>query len=148
MHGRLLLVGPPELADGAAVLHEGRFVGTARALAFGSALVTSFAASRQRWNLLALPDAPDAAPLEFTGAVVAADGATVVLAPAGEPDRRDGVRPGPGWLFTGSNGLLCPAGLCIGHFTPHPRAPGHLVVTVPVATGPLAVEVLVSEGRP
>jgi len=136
VHGRHLLVGCT-VADGSAVVHDGCLLGLARGMAFGSGLVTSFAASRHRWSLLLLPDDPEAPPRELEGEVVAVDGGSVVVR------CRDvaGERLATGQLFTGSNGPHCPAGLWIGHAAPRDRQPGALDVEVPVVTGPRAVEV-------
>ena len=51
-----------------------------------------------------------------------------------------------GFLFTGSNGRFCPAGLWIGRATPDRFDRNLLEVRAPTASGPRAVEVLVEEG--
>ena len=135
------------LNNGAAVVQDGLFVGTARGLCFGSGLVTSFVASRQRWSLLFLPDGDDGDPIELSGRVERADGNTAWLRWEG-PKRNELLRLPPGFLFTGSNGRFCPAGLWIGRATPDQFDRNLLEVRVPSESGPRAVEVLVSqEGR-
>lgn len=141
VHGRHLLVGSGHVADGAAVVQGGYLLGTAKGLAFGTGLVTSFAASRHRWVLILLPDEPDAMPIELVGVVVRADGDRVWVRGSRPILTADGQRPGSGHLFTGSNGLHCPSGLWIGRATPDPLAFDGLIVTVPVEHGVRAVEV-------
>lgn len=144
-HGRHLLIGANGTAAGAAVVLDGYLLGTARGLAFGSALVTSFAASRRRWSLLLLPDAPAAPPRELDGLVVHSEGDRVWL----RVRRGAGAAAEPlesGHLFTGSNGPHCPAGLWIGRATPHAHESDMLQVTVPVESGPCAVEVVAAGG--
>src|SRR5690606_28092348 len=48
-HGRHMLVASEDVPDGAAVVQDGLFLGSARGLCLGSALLTSFVASRQPW---------------------------------------------------------------------------------------------------
>lgn len=147
VHGRFLLATEATVQDGAAVLHEGRFLGSSRGLAFGSALVTSFAASRQRWNLLTLPDAAGERPVEFVGRIVGQVGEQVEILRLGAAGMGDRQRFDAGWLFTGSNGLSCPAGLVIGRLVPHPLDPERALVHVPTQRGSRAVELLVAGGR-
>jgi hypothetical protein len=149
-HGRHLLVGAERVADGSAVVRDGYLVGTTKQLAFGSGLVTSFSASRQRWSLILLPDEPQSKPIEFQGEVVGVDGDRVWVRFVRQnrmPGERGGA-PGPGHLFTGSNGVHCPAGLWIGRAAGDPRALDRLVVTVPVERGVRAVEVLTAAVAP
>jgi hypothetical protein len=145
VHGRHLLSAPVAVPDGAAVLQDGSFLGTARGLSFGTGLVTSFVASRHRWSLVLMPDG-DARPRELDGRIVRADGNEAVLRCRG--DTLDGVSPGlpAGHLFTGSNGRHCPAGLWIGVARPHPYERDLLVVTTFVESGPRAVQVVVGGG--
>ena len=136
--GRHLLVVDGTAAANAAVVHADRLLGTAHGLNFGAALMTSFAASRQRWSLLLLPDDQDAAPRELTAVVVHGADQVVWLRWRGGLQER---LP-PGQLFTGSNGRHCPAGLHIGRAGPHPTELDIMEVTVAAPAGPLAVEVL------
>lgn len=137
-NGRHLLVVEGAVAPTAAVVHEGRLLGSANGLAFGAALMTSFTASRQRWSLLLLPDDPAAPPRELTAVVVHTEGDVVWLRwRGGERERLPN-----GELFTGSNGRHCPAGLRVGRAGPHATELDLLEVTVPQASGPFAVEVL------
>lgn len=147
VHGRFLLATEAAVPDGAAVLHEGRFLGSTRGLAFGSALVTSFAASRQRWNLLALPDADGERPVEFVGRIVGQVGEQVEILRLCAMGPNDRERFVAGWLFTGSNGLSCPAGLVIGRLVPHPLDPERALLQVPPQRGSRVVELLVAGGR-
>lgn len=149
-HGRHLLVGAGSVPDGAAVTQDGYLLGTTKGLAFGVALVTSFAAARQRWSLVLLPDAPGAAPVEFTGVVVRTDGDQVWLrgqhAPAPGTAAFAAMRSTSGHLFTGSNGAHCPAGLWIGRAVPDPASHDLWIVTVPVEHGARSVEVHLGRG--
>jgi hypothetical protein len=149
--GRYLLVTQAPAAAGAAVVVGGRLLGLARPLAFGSALMTSFAASRQRWNLVLLPDEPSAAPIELQAEVTAAVGTSVCLRVLAGTSTEFAGPVSPvrgGWLFTGTNGIACPSGLQIGRCEPDPGDPLRLRVSVPHDGGPLAVDVLaVPEAR-
>jgi hypothetical protein len=138
LHGRHLLVGVGDVPDGAAVVQDGYLLGTARGLAFGAGLVTSFGASRHRWSLLLLPDDERRDPIELQGEVVRRDGGRVVLRCRHIPG--DGRLPA-GHLFSGSNGRFCPSGLWIGRAEPDPTALDGLLVTVPHERGVRAVEV-------
>ena len=143
--GRHLLVADVDVPDGAAVVQDGLFLGTARGLCFGSGLLTSFVASRQRWSLLFLPDGEGEHPIELSGRVVQSDGNRAWLEWQG-PGRDQVLRLGSGFLFTGSNGRFCPAGLWIGRANAHPFERNRLEVVVPTEPGPRAVEVLVDGG--
>lgn len=132
------------MPDGAAVIQDGLFLGTARGLSFGTGLVTAFVASRQPWSLLLLPDGDDADPIELYGRVEAGDGDQAQLRLVGAPDGR-GTRLAPGYLFTGSNGRHCPAGLWIGRAQPDQFERDLLAVKVPVLPGPRVAEVFVEE---
>ena len=55
------------------------------------------------------------------------------------------ARVGRGYLFTGSNGQYCPAGLWIGLAEPAVDGFDYLKVTVPMGRGPRTAEVLVGE---
>lgn len=140
--GRHLLVGGG-VPDGAAVVQDGCLLGTARALAFGSALVTSFAASRQRWSLILLPDDPAMPPRELEGEVLRSRGGVAVL----RCRTAAGLRLCGGHLFTGSNGEHCPAGLWIGTATPLDDV-AMLEVRVPFEAGPRVVEVVTGREAP
>ncbi|HEB53599.1 MAG TPA: hypothetical protein ENI87_10140, partial [bacterium] len=111
--GRHLLVADTVVPEGAAVVQDGLFLGTARGLCFGAGLVTAFVASRQPWSLLFLPDGDQQSPLELRGRIERSDGDVGWLRWRG-PDRDQVLRLGAGYLFTGSNGRFCPAGLWIG----------------------------------
>ena len=69
-YGRHLLVVGQTVPDGAAVVDNGLFLGTARGLSFGTGLMTSFIASRHRWSLILLPDDPRERPRELEGEIV------------------------------------------------------------------------------
>lgn len=140
--GRHLLVGGG-VPDGAAVVQDGRLLGTARSLAFGSALVTSFAASRQRWSLILLPDDPALPPRELEGEVLRSRAGVAVL----RCRTAAGLRLCAGQLFTGSNGEHCPAGLWIGAAVPLDDA-AMLEVRVPFESGPRVVEVITGREAP
>ena len=141
--GRHLLVAADRVPDGAGVVQDGLFLGTARGLSFGAGLVTSFVASRRAWSLLLLPDDPDAEPRELHARIARTDGSVAWLqwhagAATTEP-------LGPGYLFTGSNGPFCPAGLWIGRAVPHPFEPNLLRVATPTEPGARPAEVFVGE---
>lgn len=144
--GRHLLVVSARVPDGAAVVQNGLFLGTARGLAFGTGLLSSFVASRQHWTLLFLPDDPGEDPVELQGQVVRQDGDAALLRWRGDRERM--LRIGEGYLFTGSNGRFCPAGLWIGRARPHALERELLEVTVPVTPGPQRAQVIVAEVLP
>lgn len=142
--GRHLLVCGRDVPDGAAVTQRGVLLGRARGLSFGNALMTSFPASRQRWSLLFLPDEPAARVVELSGVVERADGDVAWVRWEGPP-RDEVARLGSGFLFTGSNGRFCPAGLWVGRATSDRFDRSQLKVRVPAASGARAVDVLVAE---
>ncbi len=144
---RFLLSAAAAVPGDAAVVHEGLCIGTTRGLSFGNALVTSFLGSRRRWNLILLPSEADGRPRELSADVVDADAGDALLRCHG--DSYDGFHaPLPrGYLFTGSNGRGCPAGLFLGAAEPGDEL-DELLVTIPLQTGPLDVEVLVPGGEP
>ncbi len=146
-NGRHLLVGAADVVDGAAVLQDGYLLGTARGLAFGVGLVTSFAASRQRWTLIWLPDDGALSPIELHAEVIATDGDRVVLRRLAASVPGANLHPTAGHLFTGSNGLHCPSGLWIGRVSPHPLDFDKFVVDVQVERGQRAVAVLSGGGK-
>ncbi len=146
VHGRHLLVGAGAIADGAAVVHCGYLLGTARGLAFGVGLVTSFGASRHRWRLVLLPDEPQSPPIEFAGEVVRVDGDRVHVRRLDANVSGDGLHR-PGHLFTGSNGPHCPAGVWIGRAAPAAHDLAELEVTLPQQRGRRTVEVHRARGR-
>jgi hypothetical protein len=149
-NGRHLLVTTAAVVAGAAVVQHGRLLGSVRPLAFGSALMTSFAASRQPWNLLLLPDDPAQRPLEVHGVVVRGEAGQVRLRVVASVDAAPHAAPllrgGAGQVFTGTNGIHCPAGLQVGRYSVDPDDPAGLVVVVPELSGPQAVDVLVAGG--
>ena len=143
-HGRHMLVADEDVPDGAAVVQDGLFLGSARGLCLGSALVTSFAASRQEWSLLYLPHDEQSIPIELHGRVERTEGHIAWLKWSG-PSREQLARLGSGYLFTGSNGKFCPAGLWIGSAEPDRFERNWLKVTVPSQSGPRIAEVIVGE---
>ncbi len=145
-HRRCLLVADGAVADGAAVLHDGRLLGVAKPLAGGTALMTAFGASRQPWNLILLPDDPAAAPVELHGAVVRSDGAQAwVRCRSRLPVA---AASGAGQLFTGSNGVGCPPGLWIGRAAGDPGDFDQIVVDAPAPSGACAVRWCAAEAQP
>jgi len=144
VHGRHLLVASESVPDGAAVVQNGLFLGIARGLSFGTGLVTSFPASRQEWSLLFLPDGEQASPVELHAEVERSDGNDAWVRFRG-PDRDGLPRLGDGYLFTGSNGQFCPAGLWIGRARGHAYERDLLHVRVPMQQGPRVAEVFVGE---
>jgi hypothetical protein len=124
--------------DGAAVARDGMCLGTARGLCFGSALVTSFQASRHPWPLLLLPDAETEPPRELLGEVALADGANAWVRCL---SARDGAF-GPGFLFTGSGGPHCPPGLLLGRLQGTEGDPELLRVVLPDLRGRVSAAVL------
>lgn len=144
-NGRHLLACDQAVPDGAAVVCDGQFVGSARGIAFGLGLVTSFVSSRQRWSLILLPADPQARPRELSGAVVAADGNQAWLQWRGDALAAADQPLQAGQLFTGCNGPHCPAGLLIGSVVPHPFQHDLLQVTTPAESGPRTAAVLIGE---
>jgi hypothetical protein len=140
-HGRWLLVGADAIDDGAAVVDDGCLLGTARASSFGVAVATSFAASRQRWRLVLLPDDAGAAPVELVGEVVGVDRDRATVRRLESGGDAHGAIDRAGHLFTGTNGPHCPAGLWIGRAVPSARDLAELEVALPVRHGSRAVEV-------
>jgi hypothetical protein len=120
--------------DGAAVVRSGICIGTARALAFGQATVTSFVLTARPWSLLLLPDDPALPPRELYAHVTPGTGNEAWLR------CRTGEHTGAGYLFTGGNGPHCPAGLLLGRAEPQPE-PGLMRVWLADAGGPAAVVV-------
>ena len=143
-HGRHMLVATDNVPDGAAVVQDGLFLGSARGLCLGSGLVTSFVASRQAWSLLFLPDGEQENPIELHGSVKRSVGNIAWLEWSG-PSREQLARLGSGYLFTGSNGQFCPAGLWIGRAEPDRFERNRLKVTVLSQSGPRSAEVIVGE---
>jgi hypothetical protein len=146
VHGRHLLSCDGPVPDGAAVVQDGICLGTARGLAFGLGLVTSFPASRQRWNLLLLPQQPGLRPREITGQVVGSQNGIAILQWRG--DSFDGVdeRLPAGYLFTGSNGPHCPPGLFLGYARSEGLPQDRVEVTTASQSGPRTAEVVVGGG--
>jgi len=147
VHGRHLLVVDGHVPDDAAVVQDGLFLGTARGLSFGTGLVTAFAASRQAWSLLLMPDDRERAPIELHGRVVRSAGNLAWLRWQSADDGQL-HRLVSGYLFTGSNGRHCPAGLWIGRAAPDADDRDLLQVAVPELPGPRMAEVFVGEGSP
>lgn len=143
---RYLLAADESLPSGAAVVHQGVCVGVTRGLSFGNALVTSLLGSRRRWNLILLPADAAARPRELSGEVVRTEQGVAWLLCRG--DTYDGYAADlpRGYLFTGSNGPGCPAGLFVGAAR-QGREPDELEVTIPGDLGPRDVEVLVAGGE-
>jgi hypothetical protein len=146
VHGRHLLIAGTAVPDGAAVVQDGLFLGTARGLSFGMGLVTSFPASRHRWSLLLLPDDPAARPRELFGEIVQTDGSESWLRWHHDAVGGGLERLPAGHLFTGSNGPNCPAGLWIGSAAPHPYDRSLVVVRTLTLPGPRAAEVVTATG--
>ncbi len=149
-HGRHLLITAANVVSGAAVVQRDHLLGVVRPLAFGSALMTSFAASRQPWNLLLLSDDEAQGPIEVQAVVVAADAnqvhVRVVASVEAAAEALQLPQRTAGTLFTGSNGIHCPAGLQIGRYVVDPDDGAAIFVTVPVLSGSQTVEVLAAEG--
>lgn len=145
--GRFLLVADGAVPDGAAVVRDGALLGLARPLAFGSGLVTAFAASRQPWSFLLAPDGGDAPPIELRGVVVRADGERAWVRRIGDLIAAPPL-PASGELFTGSNGAHCPAGLLVGRCDGDPQDLNQLVVTLPPLHGTAAVRWCAGGRRP
>ena len=144
-HGRQLLAADGSIPDGAAVVRAGRLLGTARGLAFGSGLVTSFAASRHRWSLVLLPADPQLPPRGLDGVVESCrDGAVLFRWRASSFDGAHERLPA-GHVFTGCNGPHCPPGLSIGAAEPHPDRRDLLVITAAAAPGDASAVVIVGE---
>lgn len=141
--GRWLLAADGPVPDGAAVVADGVCLGIARGLSFGQALVTSFPTSRQRLALLLLPDDPQERPRELWGEVVRGGVGTAWFSCRGG----DRTALPPGFLFTGSNGPHCPAGLLLGRALPQPGQPDQLAVVVPTTSDVLTAQVVVAEDR-
>lgn len=146
-YGRHLLVVGQAVPDGAAVVDNGLFLGTARGLAFGTGLMTSFIASRHRWSLILMPDDPRERPRELEGEILRTEHDDAWLRWCSDRWSTAHERLLPGYLFTGSNGACCPAGLWIGRAEPHPYEHDLLRVTTPRERGPRAAQVLVAGGR-
>ena len=134
--GRWLLSSSVSVPDGAAVVQDGVCLGTARGVAFGQALVTSFAASRQPWALWVLPDDPTLAPRGYYGQVVRADTTTAWF----RPEDVDALAVA-GFVFTGGGQPHCPAGLLIGRAEPTIGS-NWLQITLPLRSGSQQVEVV------
>lgn len=146
VNGRHLLSCDCAVPDGAAVVQDGICLGTARGLSFGLGLVTSFAASRQQWNLLLLPQEANLRPHEITGQVLESQNGVAILRWRGDSFDGVGERLPSGYLFTGSNGPHCPPGLFLG-FARSDRLPHDQVeVTTAPQNGPRTAEVVVGGG--
>lgn len=126
------------VTDGAAIVQGQLCLGLLRGLWFGQGLGTAFAASRQRWVLLLLPEDESRPPLPLWGEVESSRGHTAWLRCRGR------VPPlCSGWLFTGSNGRLCPHGLLLGRAAAVSGDDTLLEVTLPDLAASSAVEVFV-----
>jgi hypothetical protein len=144
--GRFLLVADGAVADGAAVARDGALLGVVRPLAFGSGLVTGFAATRLPWVLLLAPDGVGVPPVELRAVVVRAVGERVWLRRLG--DVMATPLPAVGELFTGSNGAHCPAGLWIGRCEADPQDLNQLIVALPPLQGAATVRWCTGDRRP
>ena len=126
------------LPDGAALVDRGRFLGCLRAPWSGQSLVTPFSGSTRTWALV----------VRTTGGAVVNVVGRIVGEEADGKLRMELQSPGSveaGQLFTGSNGLHCPAGFYIGTVTPG-LGPE---IRVAVAGGPaLHPEVFLLDPRP
>lgn len=133
--GRSLLAAAEGVPEGAAVLVDGVILGTARAQAFGMALVSTFAASRQPWSLVLMPEDGSLRTREIVGRFVGIEAGVLQFAWRGEVAVGEGLWLPSGLLFTGSNGPHCPAGLLVGRARPHPQLADRIEVVLP-ATSP------------
>jgi hypothetical protein len=97
----------PALPDGAALVDRGRFLGCLHRPWSGQSLVTPFQASTRIWSLLVRG---------ADGEVTAVVGRIVGTAPDGRLriELHSPTAIVAGQVFTGGNGLHCPAGLYIG----------------------------------
>ncbi|MCA8951440.1 MAG: hypothetical protein KDE27_18170, partial [Planctomycetes bacterium] len=88
------------------------------------------------------PEEPGERPRELVGIVV--EGRTGYAVVDCEADRFLPEEAGlpNGYLFTGSNGPHCPAGLLLGSARPVPGRPSRIEVSLPVMRGPRAAEVV------
>lgn len=123
------------VADGAAVSQGGVCIGTVRTLALGQGLVSAFHATRHSWSLLLLPEEAGQPVLELQGTVEGTVPGGLRIGLGGAT-----TRAARGWLFTGSNGPNCPAGLVLGRVVE--AANGHIVIepeVVDVRAGAVAV---------
>ena len=126
------------LPDGAALVDRGRFLGCLRAPWSGQSLVTPFSVSTRTWALVVR--SAGGAVFDAVGRIVGteADGRLRI-----ELESPASVEAGA--LFTGNNGLHCPAGLYIGAVTPG-LGPE---MRVAVAEGPaLRPEVFLLDAKP
>ena len=104
--------------------------------------MTSFAASRQRWSLLFLPDGDAQPAFELSGVIERTAGNVAWVRWTGLP-RNQLPRFAEGHLFTGSNGRYCPSGLWIGRARVDRADRDLLEIRSPVTRGARAVHVLV-----
>lgn len=141
---RYLLAATGRVPSGAAVVHAGVCIGVTRGLSFDAGLVAAFPGTEQPWNLILLPSDPSARPRELVGRVVRGIPGAAWLEWRGDAYDGDDAPLPAGQLFTGSNGVGCPAGLYLGLAAGAP-AGELLAVQVPVESAPLAVDVLVEE---
>ncbi|MCR9247279.1 MAG: hypothetical protein NXI31_19780 [bacterium] len=147
VRGRHLLACDAAVPDGAAVVQDGLFLGSARGLSYGLALVSSFPMSRQRWSLLLMPDEAGERPRELVGRVLEGrEGFALIECEADRFVSRAAGMPN-GYLFTGSNGAHCPAGLLLGRVTAVPGRTDRLEVSLPVHRGPRAAAVMMRPER-
>ena len=94
-----------------------------------------------------MPDDPRERPLELEGEIVRTENNDAWLRRCSDTASTTSDRLLPGYLFTGSNGANCPAGLWIGRAEPHPYERDLLRVTTPREPGPRKAQVLVAGGR-
>jgi len=143
--GRSLVAADSGVLDGAAVLVDGVILGTARQQAFGMALVSTFAASRQPWSLVLMPEDGTLRTRELVGRFLGIEQGVLQFAWRGEVAVGEGLWLPSGLLFTGSNGPHCPAGLLLGRARPHAQHADRIEVQLPAVSA--HGEVLLLRGR-
>lgn len=99
------------LPDGAALVDRGRFLGCLHAPWTGQSLVTPFVGSTRTWALLLRTAAGEV--IEVVGRIVGTETDGQLRVELEAPASIEA-----GHLFTGGNGLHCPAGLYIGTASP------------------------------
>jgi hypothetical protein len=137
--GRWLLTSDVNVLDGAAVVQDGICLGTARGVAFGQGLVTSFQSSRHPWALWLLPDDESRPPVGIYGEVVRTEGAVAWFKP-----REQASIAVAGFVFTGGGQARCPAGLLIGRAEPVSGS-DQLRIVVPRRSGSQVVDLIAEE---
>lgn len=140
--GRSLVAAAAGVSDGAAVLVDGVIVGTAQPQAFGMALVSTFAASRQPWSLVLMPEDRTLRTRELVGRFLGIVDGVLQFAWRGEVAAGEGLWLPSGLLFTGSNGPHCPAGLLLGRARPHAQHADRIEVHLPAPSSLGEVQLL------